>query len=106
MRTNLRRSALVMSMCVLLGGTLYGCASTAEHPSTGQYIDDAAITTKVKTKLLGDSITEGLKVHVETNHGVVELSGFVKTAEQRAQAGKLAQGVPGVKAVRNGLVVK
>jgi hyperosmotically inducible protein len=106
MTTNLRRTAFAMSVCVLLGGPLYGCASTAEHPSTGQYIDDAAITTKVKTKLLGNSITEGLKVHVETNHGVVELSGFVQTAGQREQAGKLAQSVPGVKAVRNGLVVK
>ena len=106
MKTNLRRTGLALSVCILLGGPLYGCASTPEHPSTGQYIDDAAITTKVKAKLLGDSVTEGLKVHVDTDKGVVQLSGFVDTAQQRARAGTLAAEVPGVKSVRNDLIVK
>lgn len=106
MKTNLRRTGLAFSVCILLGGPLYGCASTPEHPSTGQYIDDAAITTKVKTKLLNDSITEGLKIHVDTDRGVVQLSGFVNTAEQKTEAGKLASEVAGVKSVRNGLVVE
>lgn len=106
MKPNLRRTACAVSVCILLGGPLYGCASTPEHPSTGQYIDDAAITTKVKAKLLGDSVTEGLKIHVDTENGIVRLSGFVDTDQQRARAGKLAAQVPGVKSVRNGLIVK
>jgi hyperosmotically inducible protein len=106
MKTLFRHAVTAMSLSVLLGGPLYGCASTPEHKSTGQYIDDAAITTKVKAKLLDDSITEGLKVDVNTDRGMVQLSGFVESENQRERAYQLAQGVAGVQSVRNDLIVR
>ena len=106
MKTRTHHAVIALSVCVLLAGPLYGCASTPQHESTGQYIDDAAITTKVKAKLLGDSLTEGLKVDVDTYRGVVQLSGFVDNEHQRVRADELAQSVPGVQMVRNDLIVK
>jgi hyperosmotically inducible protein len=106
MKTLFRHAVTAVSLCVLLGGPLYGCASTAEHKSTGQYIDDAAISTKVKAKLLNDSLTEALKVDVNTNRGTVQLSGFVDSENQRERAYQLAQSVAGVKSIRNDLIVR
>jgi hyperosmotically inducible protein len=106
MKTRTRHAVTAMSLCVLLAGPLYGCASTPQHESTGQYIDDAAISTKVKAKLLNDSLTEGLKVDVNTNRGTVQLSGFVDNEQQRERADELAKNVPGVRLVRNDLIVK
>ncbi len=106
MNTELRSAVAILSLWVLLGGTVGGCASTSEHESTGQYIDDAAISTKVKAKLLHDSLTEGLKVDVNTNSGVVQLSGFVDSNDQRERADALAHSVGGVRSVRNDLIVR
>jgi hyperosmotically inducible protein len=106
MKANIRNTAIALSLCTLLGGPLYGCAATPEHRSTGRYIDDAAITTKVKAKLLEDSLTEGLKVDVDTYRGPVQLSGFVDSDRQRERAREIAQNVAGVKLVRNDLIVR
>jgi hyperosmotically inducible periplasmic protein len=106
MKTKIRNAGIAVSLCAILGGPLCGCAETAEHRSTGQYIDDAALTTKVKAKLLEDSLTEGLKVDVDTYEGTVQLSGFVDSERERARASELAQGVAGVKLVRNDLIVR
>lgn len=106
MITKLRHTGIALSLIAVLGGPLYGCASSPDHKSTGQYIDDAAITTKVKAKLLGDSITEGLKVDVDTYKGAVTLSGYVNNARQRERAAEMAQTVAGVTSVRNNLLVK
>jgi hyperosmotically inducible protein len=106
MKTLFRHAVTAVSLSVLLGGPLYGCASTPGHESTGQYIDDASITTKVKAKLLNDSITEGLKVDVNTDRGMVQLSGFADNDNQRERAYQLAQSVAGVKSVRNDLIVR
>lgn len=72
----------------------------------GKAIDDTWITTKVKTLILKDEGLKGLAVNVETYRGTVQLSGWVKTREQIAQAEKIALGVEGVKGVRNDLLVK
>lgn len=106
MNAKLRAAAAATSMIAILGGTLYGCAATPEHESTGQYIDDAAISTKVKAKLLNDSVTEGLKVDVNTNRGTVQLSGFVNDKNQRKRAVQLAQSVAGVRSVQDDLIVR
>lgn len=80
-----------------------GCASTATNESTGEYIDDAAITTKVKTVLIRDDNVRSRDVNVETFKGVVQLSGFVGTEPQRTRAGVLAAGVKGVQSVTNNI---
>jgi osmotically-inducible protein OsmY len=83
-----------------------GCASTATSESTGQYVDDTVITTKVKAALLGDDSVKSFAISVETVKGVVQLSGFVNTAIQKSAAGRDASAVAGVQAVKNDLIVK
>jgi osmotically-inducible protein OsmY len=91
---------------ILLGTGLFGCAGGDARQSTGEYIDDSAITAKVKSKLLSDDEVSGLAVEVETYKGVVQLSGFVDSADERRRAEKLAEEVSGVRNVRNDIRVK
>ena len=93
----------------LVAGTsafVSGCAATAAHESTGQYVDDSTITSKIKTAFAKDDMVHTFDVHVETYQGVVQLSGFVDIPEQKERAGKLAASVDGVKDVKNNLQVK
>jgi osmotically-inducible protein OsmY len=85
---------------------LLGCAGTRTRASTGEYIDDSAISTKVKTALHADEDVSGFQVNVETFKGVVQLSGFVDTAAQAQKAEQIARRVEGVEEVRNNLTVK
>jgi osmotically-inducible protein OsmY len=85
---------------------LTAIAAHAEDPmkrSTGEYIDDKAVTAKVKAALLKDPEVKALQVKVETYNGVVQLSGFVDKPEQISRAGEVAKGVEGVKSVKNDL---
>ena len=109
MNEPLNRSGF-LSLCALTGvlavGTLAGCAGSRTSDSTGQYVDDSAITTKVKSALLGDDSVKSFEIKVETFKGVVQLSGFVDTADQRAAAPRDAMAVNGVKDVKDDLNVK
>jgi osmotically-inducible protein OsmY len=73
--------------------------------TTGEVLSDAAITSAVKAKLLGDGTTPGLKVDVDTDHGVVTLHGNLATAAQRAMAVRLARETKGVTRVVDKLTV-
>lgn len=83
-----------------------GCSSTPYQQSAGEYIDSKTIGTKVKAALLEDSVVKGLDVKVEVWKDVVQLNGFVDSAEQKERAEMLAWNVTGVKNVRNNLGVK
>lgn len=83
-----------------------GCAGTATKQSTGEFVDDATITTKVKTALVKDPVVKAGQVDVTTFKGTVQLSGFVDTAEQKSRAAQLAAGVGGVHDVVNNITVK
>ncbi|CAN5761383.1 BON domain-containing protein [soil metagenome] len=87
---------------VLLGG----CAGNPKQASTGEYLDDTALTTKVKTTLLQDAQVSGLAINVETFKGEVQLSGFATTEEERQRAEDLARSVAGVGAVKNDILLK
>lgn len=80
-----------------------GCSSTAEHRSTGAFIDDSAVTTKVKAAFVKDDIVKAMDVKVDTYNGTVQLSGFVDNAEQRTRAEQIARGVSGVRDVTNNI---
>jgi hyperosmotically inducible protein len=82
------------------------CAPTATRESTGEYLDDSAITAKVKAKLLGDPIISGFAISVETFRGRVILSGFVNSQAQIDRAVALSREVPGVREVQSALVIK
>lgn len=87
-------------------GTLAACASTRTQDSVGQNVDDATLTTRVKTALIGDPATEARNIDVESRRGAVQLNGFVVSEQGRAQATVVAKAVPGVRSVKNNLELK
>lgn len=110
MKTSLKLSR-ILSLTALVGilstGFLAGgCASDSTHASTGEYVDDTVITTKVKAALLGDSAVKSFSISVETVNDVVTLNGLVDTEAQRQAAARDAADVAGVRSVRNQLIVK
>ncbi len=82
-----------------------GCASTPTRESTGEYVDDSVITTKIKSLLLQDEFTNSFHISVKTYRGVVQLSGSVDSPKTIAKAGQIASSVKGVKSVKNNLAV-
>lgn len=102
----LQRMAKIL-VCAGLLTAAYGCSTTdTKHESTGEYVDDSVITSKVKAAIVGDMSLKGFQVNVKTYQGVVQLSGFVDTAEHAQKAADLARGVAGVTEVKNDLNVK
>ena len=89
--------------CFALITAFMGCAATPKHESTGQYVDDSVITTKVKAAILEESTLKTLQINVKTYQGVVQLSGFVDSAQSISKAGELARRVEHVKSVENDL---
>ena len=89
-----------------LGAALAGCAATSTHESTGGYVDNSVITTKVKTAILDDASLKVFQIHVVTYKDVVQLSGFVDSGAMVSRAGDVARKVEGVKSVKNDLIVK
>lgn len=83
-----------------------GCASTTTQESTGQYMDDTAITAKVKAAIFNDASLKSAEINVETFKGVVQLSGFVNSAADIQNAVKLVQSISGVRSVRNDMRLK
>ena len=79
---------------------------SAASSTAGEYIDDSVLTAKVKTALIESSATKAHQINVETDHGVVQLSGFVDNAAAKTAATTVAKSVTGVKDVKNELSVK
>jgi osmotically-inducible protein OsmY len=101
-----RHRILSFLICVGLIAVFVGCASTPKREGTGEYIDDSAITTKVKAAIFNESSLKVFQINVETFKGDVQLSGFVDSAKSVAKAGEVARSVGGVKSVKNNLIVK
>jgi len=74
--------------------------------TSGEIMDDSALTAKVKSALIEDPTTKAGDINVETRQGVVQLSGFVSNQAQKDAAAKVAGAVPGVKSVQNGLSIR
>jgi osmotically-inducible protein OsmY len=83
-----------------------GCAVTDGQRSVGAYVDDAAITTQVKTKMAEDPAVSAMRLSVETLQGTVQLAGFATTESEKARAAQIAQGVNGVRNIRNNIIVR
>jgi osmotically-inducible protein OsmY len=86
--------------------SVWGCGSTSTKEGTGEYLDHSVITTKVKTAIFNDSSLKVNEINVETFKGVVQLSGFVRSQADIDKAVQVAQGVAGVKSVKNDMRVK
>ena len=98
---SLRKQIVAVGAAVLL---LAGCAGAGTK--TGVAIDDATITTKVKASFAKDKEVSATTVHVNTDKGIVRLTGDVKSSAEKAKAERLARDIEGVRAVNNDLVVK
>lgn len=77
-----------------------------KHESTGEYVDDSVITTKIKSLLAGDDFLKSFQISVKTRKGIVQLSGFVNSQQAADKAGEIARSVKGIKSVKNNLIVK
>jgi osmotically-inducible protein OsmY len=93
-------------MPLVLVASFTGCASTATHESTGQYVDNTVITTEVKAALANDDFLKSFQISVKSYKDTVQLSGFVNSQAAKDKAGELARGAKGVQNVKNDLIVK
>lgn len=108
---NARNTARVLAL--LLGFSplalvcgITGCAGDRYTQSTGESIDDRATTSRVRKALSEDAQYKYGDINVQTFKGVVQLSGFVNSRDQKNRAGDLARKVAGVKSVENNIIVK
>ena len=99
---SLKTLLLIAAFSVGLGG----CASTRTQESTGQYVDDTAITAKVKAKFVEDKEVSAAAINVETFKGVVQLSGFANSRHEAEKAEQLARNIKGVTSVKNDIRLK
>ncbi|MDP1680357.1 MAG: BON domain-containing protein [Burkholderiales bacterium] len=96
-------SALFLSVLLL---SFLGCASTPQKEGTGEYVDDAVITTKVKAAIFNEPTLKSTEINVETFKGVVQLSGFVSSQDGINKAISLTRSVKGVVSVKNDMRLK
>ena len=91
---------------MLVMAVFMGCASTSKQEGTGEYLDDTAITAKVKSAVFGEPTLKSAEINVETFKGIVQLSGFVSSQADINKAVEVTRGVGGVKSVKNDMRVK
>jgi osmotically-inducible protein OsmY len=101
-----RRRIVAYWVLIMFVAALVACASTSNQSSTGEYVDDSVITTKVKSLLAEDDFLKSFKISVETYKGTVQMSGFVNSQQAVDKAGQIASSVKGVRSVKNDLIVK
>ena len=101
-----RRRVVGYWVLIMFVAALMACASTSKKESTGEYVDDSVITTKVKTLLAADDFLKSFQIGVESYKGTVQLSGFVNSQQAVDKAVEITRGVKGVESVKNDLVVK
>jgi osmotically-inducible protein OsmY len=100
------RTTLVAAMTAVVLLTTPGCAVTRGQETTGAYIDDAALTTRIKARFVENKEVDAASIKVETLNGTVMLSGFAKSSVERSTAENIARGVNGVKSVKNEIAVR
>src|ERR1043166_3662750 len=88
--------------------TFTGCETSSSHDerSEGRVVDDKQITESVQKELKHEPVYKFSSVDVSTFGGIVQLSGFVNTEDQKNRAAEIAQRTPGVHEVSNGITLK
>jgi hyperosmotically inducible periplasmic protein len=97
-------AASITAVVLLTAAT--GCAVHRDQSSTGQYVDDTAITASVKSRFIESKEVAASSIQVETLKGTVQLAGFAKSADEKAAAERIATKVNGVKSVKNDIIVR
>lgn len=100
------RIILAASVAAIALLTASGCAVTRGQETVGAYVDDATITTQIKSRWIENREVDAASIHVETLNGTVLISGFAKNANEKATAEAIARKVNGVRSVRNEIVVR
>jgi len=102
----MNRSFAKVATLAIAVATLAACTATRTQKTAGETLDDTVLTTKVKAALVADPDTKARQIDVETFRGVVQLNGFVDSAQAKAAAVRVASSVAGVKKVENNLSVQ
>ena len=95
-----------IALAVFLTMSVAACAAISGRETAGEYVDDATITTKVKTAILNEPTLKSRQISVETMQNAVQLSGFVDSAQTKTKAGQIARSIVGVRSVKNDLIIR
>ena len=101
-----KQSLIAAALSAFLLVSVVGCASTSKQEGTGEYVDDAVITTKVKAAIFNEPSLKSTEINVETYKGAVQLSGFVSSQADINKSVDVARSVKGVVSVKNNMHVK
>lgn len=105
----MKNAAKITTLCLLALASapmIVACAAVEGRQSVAQNIDDAATSTSVRTSIISDKDLKLRQIDVETMNGVVQLSGFVDSAAEKAEAQRIAANTSGVRSVKNNLVIR
>ena len=100
------RTAIAATITTVVMLTATGCAVSRGQETVGAYVDDAGITTLVKSRFVESKQVDAAAISVETLNGTVMLSGFAKSNLERTTAEGIARNVNGVKFVKNEIAVR
>jgi hyperosmotically inducible periplasmic protein len=100
------RTLIIAAAAALSAVVLPACSVTRDQQSVGSYVDDTALTTRVKARFAEDPKVSAMAISVETFKGLVQLSGFAKSSEERAEAERVARSVSGVTGVKNDIAIR
>ena len=95
---------LLLTLALAMG--VSACSVMRGQEGVSEYTSDASITTSIKSKYATDKTVAATSIGVETLDGIVQLSGFAKSAEEKSRAEALAKEAKGVKSVRNNIIVR
>ena len=104
----MKMTATKTSMALMIAFTTLtsGCAVMRDQQTVGSYVDDSAISNRVRLHFVESPIVSMHAIDVETLKGIVQLSGFAKSQSERNEADRIARSVNGVRDVRNDVIVK
>ncbi len=100
------RHAIAAGLAALALLATSGCAVTRGQESVGAYVDDATITTQIKSRFIENKEVDASSIRVETLNGTVMLSGFAKSGTEKGTAEAIARKVNGVKSVKNEIAIR
>jgi hyperosmotically inducible periplasmic protein len=95
-----------IALPILLAVTVSSCAVMRGQQTAGEYIDDAAITAEIKSKMAADRQVAAAAISVETMNGTTQLSGFAQSQAEKDRAAEIARQAKGVQSVRNDIIVR
>jgi len=100
------KNSVFRFLASMLIASIAGCQATATQRTAGETVDDATLTTRIKSNIIQDQQLSAFQIDVDTYRGVVQLNGFVDSEDSARRAVEIARNVPGVESVKNNLQVK